>query len=196
MRKSTSAAPPAILPRIELERQSVDPGRVAIVADPSRNSLSALEADLRGLGLEVHSCTGGRELRQLVNASDATLIVIELRLDDGPSLRHIPWLKRSRPGASVVVLTGHPSVATALESARLGADGYLEKPATAEAVLEASRRVRRGTESAQEQPMGLNRAMWEYINRAVQSAGSISAAARILGLDRRSLRRMLAKYAP
>jgi len=44
--------------------------------------------------------------------------------------------------------------------------------------------------------MTLDRAIWEYINYSVDVAGSIAAAARNLGLDRRSLRRMLAKYAP
>jgi two-component system response regulator RegA len=42
----------------------------------------------------------------------------------------------------------------------------------------------------------LDRAIWEFISQTVESAGTISEASRRLGLDRRSLRRMLSKYAP
>ena len=42
----------------------------------------------------------------------------------------------------------------------------------------------------------LNRTIWEYLNQVYVSAGSMSEAARRLGLHRRSLRRMLAKYPP
>jgi ActR/RegA family two-component response regulator len=38
--------------------------------------------------------------------------------------------------------------------------------------------------------------MWEVLNEAVETAGSVSGAARRLGLHARSLRRMLAKYPP
>jgi ActR/RegA family two-component response regulator len=42
----------------------------------------------------------------------------------------------------------------------------------------------------------LDRTIWEYINQVVVGAGTLSEAARRLGVDRRSLRRMLAKYPP
>jgi ActR/RegA family two-component response regulator len=44
--------------------------------------------------------------------------------------------------------------------------------------------------------MTLDRAVWEYIARTVETAGTLSGGARRLGIDRRSLKRMLKKYPP
>lgn len=178
--------------------------REVVLADSSRMSTVVLERELREREFVVHSCTSGRVLSALVEAREPDLVVVELRLTDGPCLNRIQRLKQIRGERRVVVVTGHPSVATAVQAARLGIDAYLEKPASIDAVLAAT--LPRTAEMSSpedawdayigEQPIGLDRALWEYINRAVASSGSISAAGRLLGLDRRSLRRMLARYAP
>lgn len=171
-------------------------GQKVLIADTSRSSVSSLDRGLRESGWQVFACSDGRDLRRLLKLHDASLVVVELRLADGPSLKHIKWLKEVKRDVLIVVLTAHPSIATAVQCARLGACGYLEKPASADAVLAAARREALPSEIVREHPLGLNRALWEYINRAVECGGSISAGARLLGLDRRSLRRMLARYAP
>ena len=42
----------------------------------------------------------------------------------------------------------------------------------------------------------LDQAIWEYIHLTIESAGSLSEAARRLGLWRQSLKRMITKYRP
>jgi two-component system, response regulator RegA len=98
------------------------------------------------------------------------------------------------------VLTGYDSIATAIETVRLGAADYLTKPADVDSILSAFDR----TESRADPPAAadaegavpsLARVEWEHISRVVSDCGgNISKAARILGIHRRSLQRKLGRY--
>ena len=94
------------------------------------------------------------------------------------------------------MLTGYGSIATAVQSVRLGATGYLTKPVDADQILaafdpaERSRRRRRLPGAVQP----LARVEWEHIQRVLADCdNNISQAARLLGLHRRSLQRKLLK---
>jgi len=95
---------------------------------------------------------------------------------------------------------GYGSIATAIEAIRLGATYYLHKPADADDILTAFSRgaapLRAAGETEHSTP-SLARAEWEHINRVLTDCGgNVSAAARRLGLHRRSLQRKLRKYPP
>jgi two-component system response regulator RegA len=173
------------------------PGAVVVSADPSESERHRTKCAFEALGCTVHGVAEAVRYRRELPGLMPDLVILELRLLDGPSLHLIEWTKAALPATRVVVLTAHGSLATAIHCARIGADGYLCKPATASAVWRAAQHELDEIEpSPREQPTRLDRALWEYINRAVQTTGSITEAARALGLDRRSLRRMLAKNAP
>ena len=95
---------------------------------------------------------------------------------------------------NIVVLTGYGSIATAVESLRLGAANYLTKPADADQILAAFD----GTATAAAGGDGcvptLARVEWEHIQRVLADCdGNVSQAARLLGIHRRSLQRKLSK---
>ena len=140
----------------------------------------------------VFACRTSRELRELASRNRPELTVLDLRLDDGPTLGTIAWLKENRLSRRIVVATNHDSVATAVRCAQLGVEGYYIK----DSLLAWSAPRRPASTESAARPMPLARAVWEHLHRAVEQAGSITAAADQLGLDRRSLRRMLGKYAP
>jgi two-component system response regulator RegA len=94
-------------------------------------------------------------------------------------------------------LTGYGSIATALESVRLGATHYLTKPADADEILAAFERGKDSpdaTSRVEHEAPSLARAEWEHIQRILTDCGgNISQAARSLGVHRRSLQRKLSK---
>jgi two-component system response regulator RegA len=100
-------------------------------------------------------------------------------------------LKALDASTVVVVLTGYGSIATAVESVKLGAASYLTKPADADQIVAAFD----GTQPPDDaQAPSLARVEWEHIQRVLaDSGGNVSQAARVLGLHRRSLQRKLAK---
>jgi two-component system response regulator RegA len=124
------------------------------------------------------------------------MAVVDLRLPDGSGLDVVQRLKAIDPSTAIVVLTGYGSIATALESVRLGALHYLTKPTDADRILAAFQHglASRPRDLAADPP-SLARVEWEYLNRVLTDCdGNISEAARQLGMHRRSLQRKLSKY--
>jgi two-component system response regulator RegA len=119
------------------------------------------------------------------------LALVDLRLPGESGLSVVRDLKTLDPATVVVVLTGYGSIATAVESIKLGAAGYLTKPANADQIVAAFD----GTRPTDDVPApSLARVEWEHIQRIlVDCSGNVSQAARILGIHRRSLQRKLAK---
>lgn len=118
--------------------------------------------------------------------------VIDLRLGEASGLALIEPLRAAAPAARLLILTGYASIATAVEAIKRGADNYLAKPANADQVLAALA----GQTPLQppEEPPSLKRLEWEHIQQVLQAHdGNISAAARALGMHRRTLQRKLAK---
>lgn len=121
--------------------------------------------------------------------------LLDLRLGERNGIELIPRLLERCPELVIVVLTGYASIATAVEAMRLGARNYLAKPAgTAEivAALRGEQPLANGCLPAT--PMSLRRLEWEHLQRVLRDhGGNVSAAARALRIDRRTLQRKLAK---
>jgi len=118
-----------------------------------------------------------------------------LKLPVGSGLDVVRGLHAIDPTTRIVVLTGYGSIATALESVKLGATHYLTKPVDADQVLAAFE----GRDVAQDPPTvevpSLARVEWEHIQRILNDCdGNVSQAARLLGIHRRSLQRKLSKF--
>jgi len=124
------------------------------------------------------------------------MAVVDLRLPDQSGLDVVRALKAIDPSTAIVVLTGYGSIATALESVRLGALHYLTKPTDADRILAAFQHgLASRPRDLPTDPPSLARVEWEHLNRVLTDCdGNVSEAARQLGMHRRSLQRKLAKY--
>ncbi len=63
--------------------------------------------------------------------------MVDLRLGDGNGLDVVSALKRKRPDARTIVLTGYGNIATAVTAVKMGAVDYLAKPADADDIIAA-----------------------------------------------------------
>jgi len=63
--------------------------------------------------------------------------VVDMRLGDGRGFDVVAAVRRARPGARIVMLTGYGNIATAVAAVKAGAIDYLPKPADADAVERA-----------------------------------------------------------
>jgi two-component system, response regulator RegA len=123
--------------------------------------------------------------------------VVDLKMPGKSGLELVRELKKIDPTTVIVVLTGYGSIATAVEAVRLGAVHYLTKPADADDILAGFARAELPPDHPPEIPTSvpsLARVEWEHIQRVLADCnGNISAAARLLGMHRRSLQRKLSK---
>jgi two-component system response regulator RegA len=94
----------------------------------------------------------------------------------------------------ILLVTGYASVATAVEAIKRGADNYLAKPVSVDVLLRTLRGTQVADTDSEVTMIPLGRLEWEHIQQALsETQGNVSAAARLLGMHRRSLQRKLAK---
>jgi two-component system, response regulator RegA len=126
-----------------------------------------------------------------------SLILTELRVGGRWVFDLFDTFKTRIPTCRLAIVTSYPSVATAVHAIRLGFDAYVVKPVEVRNLLQLVDSDHEWAENndACSWP-SLDLTIWEYLNQTVVAAGSMSEAARRLRLDRRSLRRMLAKHPP
>jgi two-component system response regulator RegA len=123
------------------------------------------------------------------------MALVDLRLPGRSGLDVVRALTAADPDIVIVVMTGYGSIATAVESLKLGARNYLSKPADIDQILEALEGSSAGADAdASVEVPSLARVEWEHIQRVLADCGgNISQAARLLGVHRRSLQRKLSK---
>jgi two-component system response regulator RegA len=120
---------------------------------------------------------------------------VDLRLGEDSGLALIESLLDKRPSMAIVVLTAYASIATAVQAIKLGAVHYLAKPVHPDAVV-ASFGSGGGNVSVgvDDDVPSVRRLEWEHIQRVLEACdGNVSAAARQLGMHRRTLQRKLQK---
>ncbi len=120
-------------------------------------------------------------------------VILDLRLGDESGLHLLAAMRAAQADARILLLTGYASIATAVEAIKRGADDYLPKPAQADEILAALFDAA-GSADVPSTPVHPRRLEWEHLQRVLTDHdGNISAAARALGLHRRSLQRKLGK---
>ena len=123
--------------------------------------------------------------------------VVDLRLGDGSGLDVVKVLRRARPSARIVMLTGYGNIATAVAAVKVGALDYLPKPADADAVEAALLATEAPLPPPPADPMSADRVRWEHIQRVFEQCDrNVSETARRLKMHRRTLQRILGKHAP
>ncbi|MCB1539093.1 MAG: ActR/PrrA/RegA family redox response regulator transcription factor [Rhodospirillales bacterium] len=126
--------------------------------------------------------------------------LVDLRLADGSGLDITQKIKDTVPDCRVVMMTAYGNIATAVAAVKAGAVDYLTKPADADAVEAALLADGSGGAALPpppSRPMSAERVRWEHIQRIYeQCERNVSETARRLGMHRRTLQRILAKYAP
>jgi ActR/RegA family two-component response regulator len=167
-----------------------------LLVDPEPGSRAATARALQMPRVHLQAVADREEALHIVRVREIHLFVTELRLDEDrrAGIRLAVAAKRIQPHMHTVILTSYGAVSSAVAAIRAGVDGFLTQPVTGQQLLATLN----PDGAVEEEPdcMSLEQAKWEYINRVVDSSASLATAARRLGLDRRSLRRMLSKYAP
>ena len=168
--------------------------RSLLIVEDDRSFLQRLAKALESRGFDVTTAESVADgLRQVERAAPA-FAVVDMRLGDGNGIDVITALKRRRPEARGIVLTGYGNIATAVNAVKLGAADYLAKPVDADDVVAALLAQDNQKIEPPENPMSADRVRWEHIQRIYELCGrNVSETARRLNMHRRTLQRILAK---
>ncbi len=171
--------------------------RTLLIVEDDKSFLQRLARAMEIRGFTVTTAeTIAEGLNRLETFSPA-FAVVDMRLADGNGLDVISALKRRRPDARGIILTGYGNIATAVNAVKMGAVDYLAKPVDADDVVAALLAHDGAVAEPPENPMSADRVRWEHIQRVYELCSrNVSETARRLNMHRRTLQRILAKRAP
>jgi len=103
------------------------------------------EADIRLLiagilkdeGFHTREASNGEGALEAIRARRPTLVVLDIWLQDSTldGLEILSIIKREHPGLPVVMISGHGNIETAVQSIKLGAYDFIEKPFKSDRLL-------------------------------------------------------------
>jgi two-component system response regulator RegA len=186
-----------IMVMAESRAPEISGDRTLLIVEDDKSFLQRLARAMESRGFIVTTAESIAEgLIRLETASPA-FAVVDMRLADGNGLEVISALKRRRPDARAIILTGYGNIATAVNAVKMGAVDYLAKPVDADDVVAALLAHDGAVAEPPEHPMSADRVRWEHIQRIYELCGrNVSETARRLNMHRRTLQRILAKRAP
>jgi DNA-binding NtrC family response regulator len=187
-------------------------GRVLVVEDEDyvRQSLTEL---LDARGFDVAAARSAEEALERLERASVDLVLSDLKLSGADGLALVRRLRARYSDLPVVILTGHGTIASAVECIRSGATDYILKPADPD-VLEVSleralstRALRRELDHLRsrqevlgggERPVGVSPA-WQAVMRKVHAAASTDSTVLLRGesgTGKELLARMLHQLGP
>jgi two-component system nitrogen regulation response regulator NtrX len=86
-------------------------------------------------GYEVFGAAGGREALTMVNQENIDLIFLDIWMPDLDGMQVLQQLKAVHPDIPVVMISGHGTIETAVQSTKLGAFDFIEKPVSLEKLV-------------------------------------------------------------
>nr|PZM91917.1 MAG: hypothetical protein DIU72_08360 [Pseudomonadota bacterium] len=126
-----------------------------LVADDDRAFRLAMTKALGRMGYQTLEASSGQEAIEALSAATADIALLDLQLGDMDGLE---VLRRAGPTRTrVIVVTGHGSIAGAVEAMRLGAVHFVQKPIDAPSLVPSRRDalVEEAPADADEEDLGL-----------------------------------------
>ena len=104
-------------------------GKVSVLlVDDDAAFRRIMAGELGRLGYEVTAAGSGEEAVSRAGQSEPDVVLLDLQLPTMNGLDVLKTLRQRGCGAEIIMLTGHGSIDTAIESIRMGAFDYVVKP--------------------------------------------------------------------
>ena len=113
------------------------PSRRILVVDDEENIGRSLRMILEREGYQVNAIRSGAELRAFPERARMDLFLLDVRLPDASGIDLLRELQAAEIPAPVIMISGHATIADAVEATRAGAFDFLEKPLGRDRVMVA-----------------------------------------------------------
>jgi DNA-binding NtrC family response regulator len=134
-----------------------------LVVDDEGDFLETLMNRLKKRNIGTIGCASGEEAVRLAKQHQFDFVILDIKMPGGmDGIETLREIKRIRPEAEVILLTGHASLETSVEGMKQGAYDYLLKPIRLEDLLEKLVQALERKGSAE------NRAQSEEIRKLLQ----------------------------
>lgn len=111
-----------------------------LLADDEDTFIEATEELLREEGFDCFAVKNSKELSQALKSTDFDLLITDLNMPGNRVLEMVEELRIGSLALPVIVVTGYPSIPSAVESVRLNVLEYFIKPVDYPKLLSAAKR--------------------------------------------------------
>ena len=164
-----------------------------LAVDDAQETLELIHRILSGQGYQVLTAPGAAEAFAVLETANVDLVITDYKMPKVDGLDLIRHVRENFKGIEVMMITGYPSIPTAVAAIKTGSQEYLTKPFTEDELLHAvgrvldTQRVRREIErspasshTAMDGLLGSSSAMLK-IFRAISKAARTKATVLISG---------------
>jgi two-component system nitrogen regulation response regulator NtrX len=110
-------------------------GEHILIVDDEASIRTTLRGVLEDEGYRVSASGSGADALRLLAEEPPDLTVLDVWMERMDGLETLAEIKRLRPDAVVVMISGHATIETAVKATRLGAYDFVEKPLSLEKTL-------------------------------------------------------------
>jgi two-component system nitrogen regulation response regulator NtrX len=106
-----------------------------LVVDDEQDIRSSLKRILEYEGMVFEEAASGAEALERVGTREPAAVLLDIKMPRMDGLEVLAELRGRKPELPVVMISGHGTIATAVEATKLGAFDFMEKPLERERVL-------------------------------------------------------------
>jgi two-component system nitrogen regulation response regulator NtrX len=156
-----------------------------LVIDDEKSIRNSLKDVLEYEGHQIEEAANGKEGLTLIRKEDYDLILCDIKMPGMDGLEVLEMALASKPDANFIMISGHGTIETAVESLKKGAYDYLPKPLDLNRLLVITRNGLEKKELVKET---------QVLRQKVQSksSGSIKGSSQAIG----EIHEMIAKVGP
>jgi two-component system response regulator RegA len=171
----------------------------ALLVDDDDAFRTTLQGALRRRGVQTRTAATVREGLIALDDAPVDLVVLDNRMPQGDGLEALEEYRAKHPQTVILMLTGFGDIPVAVAAMRKGADALLTKPIDVDRLLKEAEAIAMQPRRSQHLPAPRESLNLDNIERDTilaalqQSEGIVAKAAKLLGIDRRTLQRKLRK---
>ena len=100
----------------------------ALIVDDEAVIRNGISRALRGIGIRTKSVESGRQALDLMRERHFDFVLLDIRMPDIDGVTLLKQIRSRYPETNVIMITGYPTIDSAVDCIKLGAIDYLVKP--------------------------------------------------------------------
>ena len=110
------------------------PTDTILIVDDEESIRKSLKDILGDEGYEVVTAASGREALDVLAEAQPSLALLDIAMPDMDGIETLRRFKETRPEMQVIMITGHGTIETAVQTTKMGAYDFIQKPLSLERV--------------------------------------------------------------
>jgi len=99
-----------------------------LIVDDEAVVRTGISRALQKQDLSIHTASGGSEALEIMAHHRINIVLLDIKMPDMDGIEVLKHIRADYPETAVIMITGHPTIDSAVECTKLGAVDYIVKP--------------------------------------------------------------------